>query len=53
MKMTDKKKPIKTMPDSIWESSNPIKDKSRPESTSTVTTDLQGNGYPVNKQNTL
>lgn len=48
MKITDKKKPIPTIPHGVWESSNPAEDK--PKSTSTTTTDLQGNGYPTNKQ---
>lgn len=48
MKMSDKKKPVKTMPEGIWESSRPKADKNN--SHSTPSTDEQGNGYPVNKQ---
>ena len=45
MKATDKDKSIHTIPNGIWEGSRPSnndKDKSK----CTVTTDLQGNGYP-------
>lgn len=43
MKMTDKNKSIPTIPKGVWESSRPEdKDKSK----CSVTTDLQGNGYP-------
>lgn len=44
MKLTDKKKPINTVPKGVWESSRPTQDK---KGKSTPTTDLQGNGYPV------
>lgn len=47
MKITDKKKPIDTLPKGIWESSNPAQDKSNQNAT-TASTDLQGNGYPAN-----
>lgn len=50
MKLTDKKKPINTMPEGIWESSNPAKNKPEKKGASSVTTDLQGNGYPTNKK---
>lgn len=46
MKETEKKKPVKTLPEGIWESSKPVKKQVK-----TPSTDLQGNGYPVNKQN--
>lgn len=49
MKITDKKKPVKTIPKGVWESSRPEEDKEK-TSSATQTTDLQGNGYPV-KQN--
>ena len=49
MKITDKKKPVQTIPKGVWESSNPIKEKEK-ENTSNKTTDLQGNGYPSNKR---
>lgn len=48
MKITDKKKPINTIPKSVWESSNPITDKKNKNST-TPSTDQQGNGYPDKK----
>lgn len=48
MKLTDKKKPIKTIPKGVWESSRPDKDKK--ENVSTPSTDQQGNGYPSNQQ---
>ncbi len=46
MKITDKKKPITTVPKGVWESSRPAQDKGndKPDAPST---DLQGNGYPV------
>ncbi len=47
MKITDKKKPVKTVPKGVWEGSRPEKNKTNPE---TLTTDLQGNGYPKNQQ---
>lgn len=50
MKITDKKKPVDTLPKGIWESSNPINDNEENKNTSSASTDLQGNGYPTNKQ---
>lgn len=47
MKETEKKKPVKTLPEGIWESSKPVKKQIE----GTPSTDLQGNGYPVNKKN--
>lgn len=48
MKITDKKKPIKTVPKNVWESS---KTDWKPEnSENNITTDLQENGYPVEKE---
>lgn len=49
MKITDKKKPVNTTPQGVWESSKPVRDKEQNNSL-TASTDLQGNGYPVNKQ---
>lgn len=46
MKVTDKKKPVNTIPSGVWESSKPVNDKNKTNNT----TDLQGNGYPDNKQ---
>ncbi len=48
MKITDKKKPIKTIPAGVWESSRPNQNKKKTVSSSSA--DMQGNGYPVNKQ---
>lgn len=50
MKITDKKKPINTIPNGVWESSHPVKDKPKGKDPFTPTTDLQGNGYPTNKK---
>ncbi len=47
MKITDKKKPVNTIPKGVWESSNPITNKNEKPTTPTLTTDLQGNGYPT------
>lgn len=45
MKQAYKKKSFQTIPDGVWESSSPNEDKkSNPND---ITTDLQGNGYPV------
>lgn len=46
MKVSDKNKTVNTIPKGVWESSRPENDKNK----SSITTDLQGNGYPVNKQ---
>lgn len=48
MKITDKKRPVKTIPKGVWESSKPT--GSKEQNKTSTTTDLQGNGYPVNKQ---
>lgn len=45
MKSSDKAKPGNTLPDGIWEGSSPKQDKDKNKCT--LTTDLQGNGYPV------
>lgn len=45
MKITDKKKPVKTIPQGVWEGSRPDPHKKKP-GTATESTDLQGNGYP-------
>lgn len=44
MKETDKKKPVRTIPEGVWESSRPNEknEKGKPQKT-----DLQGNGYPT------
>ncbi len=46
MKESNKKKPVKTVLDGVWEASH----KTTKDNKSTKTTDLQGNGYPSNKQ---
>lgn len=46
MKISDKNKPVKTIPKGVWESTRPVNDKENPGQT-TETTDLQGNGYPT------
>ncbi|MBD5465078.1 MAG: hypothetical protein HDR22_04570 [Lachnospiraceae bacterium] len=50
MKITDKKKPIDTIPKGVWESSRPVRDKKK-NNTATPSADQQGNGYPIEKQN--
>lgn len=45
MKITDKKKPVSTIPQGVWESSRPDPHKEKPGA-ATESTDLQGNGYP-------
>ncbi|MCH5254767.1 MAG: hypothetical protein J1F41_07565 [Lachnospiraceae bacterium] len=51
MKLTEKKKPIKTIPKGVWESSRPNgKQNKYQAAVSTESADLQGNGYPVGKQ---
>lgn len=45
MKITDKKKPIKTIPDGVWESSRPDSGKNKSD-TDLKSSDLQKNGYP-------
>ena len=51
MKKNKKKKPVSTMPKGVWEGSNPVNHKdNRDNASSTASTDLQGNGYPVHKQ---
>ena len=44
MKMSDTKKPVKTIPNGVWESEKPH--KSDTKSHGNNVTDLQGNGYP-------
>ncbi|MBR1865946.1 MAG: hypothetical protein IJ801_05515 [Lachnospiraceae bacterium] len=46
MKRTDKKKPVHTIPDGVWESSKSAKDSQ----TNAVTTDEQEDGYPEQTQ---
>ena len=49
MKITEKKKPIDTVPKGVWESSRPVRDKEK-NNASTVSVDQQGNGYPMGNQ---
>lgn len=46
MKAVEYKKPINTIPDGVWESSRP-QEKPDHNQQCTLTTDLQGNGYPT------
>lgn len=51
MKITDKDKPVHTVPKGVWESNHPISEKKdKTNNVFTTSTDLQGNGYPINKQ---
>ncbi len=49
MKMAEKDKPVPTIPEGVWESSAPDKqsNKTAAEHLNEITTDAQGNGYPV------
>lgn len=49
MKATDKDKSIQTIPKGTWESGmiNEKKVPSKRQHLNTITTDLQGNGYPI------
>ena len=47
MKATEKDKPIHTIPKGVWESSRPDNKKGKNGSPAV---DLQGNGYPVGRQ---
>ena len=49
MKITEKKKPIDTVPKGVWESSRPVRDKEK-NNASTVSVDQQENGYPMAKR---
>lgn len=46
MKKTEKKKPVSTIPEGVWESSRPNEQEQRQNAYKNVATDLQGNGYP-------
>ena len=48
MKITEKKKPVNTIPKGVGESTRPVSNKKKPGS-ATESTDLQGNGYPKKK----
>ena len=50
MKATDKNKTIRTAPKGAWESgviNNKVKSRSKKQHLNDITTDSQGNGYPV------
>jgi len=50
MKFSEKKKPVNTVPEGVWESSHTDKkNKTKNKSPLSDTTDMQGNGYPSNK----
>ncbi len=53
MKVTDKEKRIRTAPDGAWESGviNAKKNRSKKQHLNDITTDIQGNGYPVVRKN--
>ena len=53
MKVTDKDKQIRTAPKGAWESGdiNEKKRRSRKQHLNEITTDIQGNGYPVFPKN--
>ena len=52
MKITDKDKPIHTTPKGAWEGGvvNERKKPSEKKNPNDITTDLQGNGYPVSRK---
>lgn len=53
MKTADKNKRIRTAPKGAWESGiiNEKKNRSKKQRLNDITTDLQGNGYPVSHEN--
>lgn len=55
MKATEKEKPVHTAPKGVWEASTTLKKehKTKFQHLNEITTDAQGNGYPIpeNKQN--
>lgn len=53
MKATDKKKPIHTIPNGTWESGiiNDKENTSLQKHLNDITTDSQGNGYPIYQNN--
>lgn len=53
MKVTDKNKSIRTAPKGAWESGviNEKKKPSKKQHLNEITTDSQGNGYPVCQKN--
>ncbi len=51
MKKTEKKKPISTIPQGVWESSHTDQSDGKIKTPVSPVTDLQGNGYPDAAQN--
>ena len=53
MKATEKDKRIRTAPKGAWESGiiNAKKNRSEKQHLNDITTDIQGNGYPVSHKN--
>lgn len=53
MKVSDKNKSIATIPKETWESGIDIyqKERSRKQYLNDITTDIQGNGYPIIHEN--
>lgn len=53
MKITEKDKPIPTAPKGAWESGiiNEKKNRSEKQHLNDITTDMQGNGYPISHKN--
>ena len=55
MKATDKNKRIRTAPKGAWESGiineNKKEHRSKKQQLNDITTDIQGNGYPVSHKN--
>lgn len=53
MKAADKNKSIPTIPKGTWESGIVVdkKERSQKQHLNDITTDIQGNGYPVTRKN--
>ena len=49
MKEAEKDKPVRTIPNGVWEGSRPGKQENQSETryVNKQTTDAQGNGYPI------
>lgn len=49
MKEAEKDKPVRTIPNGVWEASRPGKEENKSEEgyANQQTTDAQGNGYPM------
>ncbi len=52
MKVTDKGKSIRTIPKGAWDSGtiNEKRNRSKKQLLNDITTDIQGNGYPVSNK---